>query len=155
MTISTVSLRYPRAYAGHTAWARRAAAGTLDRLGVADATLTVVLTDEAGIRTLNRQYAGNDSVTDVLSFPSAATDPQTGAHHLGDVIVAIPVAESQARAAGHDTKDEVALLVVHGVLHLLGYDHADPTDRDAMWSVQAALLDDLGAGVLMPPEEPS
>jgi probable rRNA maturation factor len=153
LTAAPVSLRYPRAYTGYAAYARRAATAALDRLGLSNVALTVVLTDEAGIRDLNLQYAEDDRVTDVLSFPSEATDPQTGVRYLGDVIVAVPVAESQAPEAGHEVRAEIDLLVVHGVLHLLGFDHADPADREAMWSIQAAILDDRPGQIPMPGEE--
>ncbi len=106
--------------------------------------LTLVLTDDARIRQLNRDYLGHDAPTDVLAFPASETDPQTGAPYLGDVLISIPRAKEQARAAHHSLQEEVQLLVVHGVLHLLGYDHANPAEKTRMWKVQAQILTRLG-----------
>jgi probable rRNA maturation factor len=112
--------------------------------------LTVVLSDDAQVRELNRKYLGIDASTDVLSFPAAETDPETGEAYLGDVIISVPQAEMQARAAGHPLESEIQLLVVHGVLHLLGHDHAEPDARASMWAVQAGVLRRLGLqGIVM------
>lgn len=114
----------------------------------ADGELTVVLTDDAQLQHLNRDYLGLDGPTDVLSFPASETDPETGARYLGDVLISIPRAKAQARAAGHPLESEVQLLVVHGVLHLLGYDHADGKQRARMWAAQAGVLQSIGlAGI--------
>lgn len=104
----------------------------------------IVLTDDEQLRELNRQYLGVDAPTDVLSFPSGETDPDTGEIYLGDVVISIPRAEAQATAAGHVLEAEVQLLVVHGVLHLLGYDHADAKGKAAMWAAQGRALKALG-----------
>jgi len=106
--------------------------------------LTLVLTDDVQIRQLNRDYLGNDAPTDVLAFPASETDPQTGAPYLGDVLISIPRAEEQARAAHHSLQEEAQVLVVHGVLHLLGYDHANPPEKTRMWKVQTQILTRLG-----------
>jgi len=112
--------------------------------------LTVVLSDDAQVRELNRKYLGIDASTDVLSFPAAETDPETGEAYLGDVIISVPQAEVQARAAGHPLESEVQLLVVHGVLHLLGHDHAESDARASMWAAQAGILRRLGLqGIVM------
>lgn len=112
--------------------------------------LTVVLSDDAQVRELNREYLGIDASTDVLSFPAAETDPETGEAYLGDVIISVPQAEVQARAAGHPLESEVQLLVVHGVLHLLGHDHAEPDAKASMWAAQAGVLKRLGLqGIVM------
>lgn len=106
--------------------------------------LSIVLTDDARLRQLNRDYLGIDAPTDVLSFPASETDPETGVSYLGDLLISIPRAEEQARSAGHPLEAEVQLLVVHGVLHLLGHDHAGPEDKVRMWAAQAQILDKLG-----------
>jgi probable rRNA maturation factor len=110
-----------------------------------DAMLSVVITDDGEIQSLNRQFRGIDAPTDVLSFADDAPDGSfvTGAGeppYLGDVVVAYPRAEEQAAAQGHSVDDELRLLIVHGVLHLLGYDHAMPKDEAAMWSRQETIL---------------
>ncbi len=109
-----------------------------------DGDLTIVLADDAQLRELNRAYLGVDEPTDVLSFPASETDPQTGAPYLGDILLSVPRAGAQARAAGHPLETEVQLLVVHGVLHLLGYDHAGPAEKSRMWKAQQEILEGIG-----------
>ena len=123
-----------------------AAAEALRGAGSADADLTIALTDDAHIQTLNRDYLGHDSPTDVLSFPAGERDPETGALYLGDVVISVPRASAQAGEAGHSLEAEVQLLVVHGVLHLLGHDHAEAEDKERMWAAQAEALERLGLG---------
>ena len=118
-----------------------------------DSDLSIVLTDEARLRELNREYLGIDAPTDVLSFPASETDPQTGTRYLGDILISVPRARSQAEAAGHPLESEIQLLVVHGVLHLLGYDHAGPDEKAHMWKVQAQILESLGLGNIQIREE--
>jgi probable rRNA maturation factor len=108
--------------------------------------LTVVLTGDDQLQELNRQYLGIDAPTDVLSFPASEIDPDSRTAYLGDVLISIPRAEAQAEAAGHPLQSEVQLLVVHGVLHLLGFDHAGTEDRARMWSVQGEVLERIGLG---------
>jgi len=106
--------------------------------------LTVFLSDDAQLHELNLEFLGVDAPTDVLSFPASETDPETGKPYLGDVIISAARAEEQARSAGHPLEAEVQLLVVHGVLHLLGYDHAEPEEKARMWALQARALETLG-----------
>ena len=94
-------------------------------------TVTVALVSDARVRALNRQYRRLDAPTDVLSFP--AGEPS----HLGDVVIATGVARRQARAAGHPLRTEVRVLALHGLLHLLGYDHE--TDNGRMATLEARL----------------
>lgn len=128
----------------------QAAAAAL-ALAAAEGDLTVVLTGAAQIQALNRDFLGIDAPTDVLSFPSGEVDPDTGALYLGDVILSLPQVQAQAAAAGHPALAEAQLLVVHGVLHLLGYDHGEPEQKAAMWAAQAAILQQIGAEVLDQP----
>jgi probable rRNA maturation factor len=118
-----------------------------------DVDLSIVLTVDEKLRELNRDYLGIDAPTDVLSFPASESDPETGARYLGDILISIPRAVKQARAAGHDLQDEVQLLVVHGVLHLLGHDHAGAEDKASMWAAQAEILERLGLGQIQIREE--
>ncbi len=106
--------------------------------------ISIVLTDDARLHHLNLEYLGVDAPTDVLSFPASETDPETGARYLGDILISIPSAEEQAKLAGHPLESEVQLLVVHGVLHLLGHDHADAKEKAKMWEVQAQILGSIG-----------
>jgi len=123
----------------------RAARFTLDlEPDSADADMTIVLTDDAQLHELNREYLGVDAPTDVLSFPAAETDPETGAQYLGDIVISIPRAMLQAQAGGHPLEAEVQLLVVHGTLHLLGHDHAEAEEKTRMWQAQAEVMSRLG-----------
>lgn len=111
------------------------------------AEVTVLLTDDARLRQLNRDFLGYDSPTDVLSFPSGeppSSAVDEGGFYLGDVAISIPTAQRQAAASGHTLAQEVQLLTVHAVLHLLGYDHADEKQGRAMWARQADVLNLLG-----------
>ena len=109
-----------------------------------DGDLTIVLTDNAQLHELNQDYLGIDAPTDVLSFPASETDPETARRYLGDILISVPRAEEQAQAAGHALESEIQLLIVHGTLHLLGYDHAGDEDKARMWKVQAEILEGLG-----------
>ena len=120
------------------------AAGAALRHQKAKGDLSIVLTSDEELQEFNRDYLGIDAATDVLSFPSSETDPETGASYLGDILVSIPRAEQQASEAGHPLEAEVQLLVVHGVLHLLGHDHAKAAEKSRMWAAQAAILASLG-----------
>src|SRR5687767_15373455 len=115
--------------------------------------LTIVITNDTRLHELNRDYLGIDAPTDVLSFPASETDPETGARYIGDILISIARAESQATAAGHPLESEVQLLVVHGVLHLLGHDHAEATEKARMWKAQAEVLERLGLGNIQIREE--
>lgn len=110
----------------------------------ADGDLTVVLTDDAQLRELNRDYLGIDTPTDVLSFPASETDPETARRYLGDILISVQRADEQAHAAGHTLEAEVQLLIVHGTLHLLGYDHAEADEKARMWKAQTEALERLG-----------
>jgi probable rRNA maturation factor len=109
-----------------------------------DVNLSVVLTDNRRLRKLNRDYLGVDAPTDVLSFPASETDPETGARYIGDILISVPYAAKGAEKAGHPLESELQLLVVHGVLHLLGHDHAKPKEKTKMWKAQAEILNLLG-----------
>ncbi len=112
-----------------------------DAVGLA---LTIVLTNDAEITTLNRQFRGVDAPTDVLSFPSDEPPMDDDEPlYVGDLIIAYPYAKAQADALKHAVADSFALLVVHGTLHLLGFDHDSDDRRAAMWAAQAAVLDAL------------
>jgi probable rRNA maturation factor len=122
-----------------------AAEQTLQHAGAeANAEATIVLSDDAHLQSLNNQFLGIDAPTDVLSFAGGDTDPDSNEPYLGDVIISLSRAEAQAAAGGHPTQDELQLLVVHGVLHLLGYDHTEKTEKVKMWAIQGEILDKLG-----------
>lgn len=133
------------------------AAATLRHAGLERAALSLVLTDDATVHTLNRDYRGVDATTDVLSF--AAQDADRGAGglqevppelaellgaQLGDVIIALPYAARQAARFGNSLDAELRLLTVHGVLHLLGYEHDTAEEEAAMWAAQEEILSGFG-----------
>lgn len=129
----------------------RAAEEILRQAGLQTAAdLSLVIADDAQLQALNRQFLGVDASTDVLSFAVDEIDPESGRRYLGDVILSYPRALSQAQAAGHSVQDELTLLVVHGVLHLLGYDHQEEADKARMWALQDTLLKRLGCSILSP-----
>ncbi len=120
------------------------------------ASLSIVLADDNRIRQLNRNYRGVDSATDVLSFP--AGDPMPGMEelplYLGDIMISVPYAQRQAAQQGHLLTEEVQLLAVHGVLHLLGHDHLLPDEKETMWQSQREILATLGLTHVVPTEDP-
>jgi probable rRNA maturation factor len=118
-----------------------------------DSELSIILTDDARLHELNLNYLGVDAPTDVLSFPASETDPETGARYIGDILISIPRAQTQADVAGHSLESEVQLLVVHGVLHLIGHDHAEAEEKTRMWKAQAEILETLGLGQIPIREE--
>ncbi len=132
------------------AWVRRIVARTLERCGVRRrAEVGVLLTDDRQVRRLNRRYRGLDRTTDVLAFAleeSAERFPggPDDAPSLGQVVVSYPRAVRQARRYGHSVQREVAFLVAHGTLHLLGYDHQRPAEEARMLAQQEAVLSSLG-----------
>ena len=118
------------------------------------AELSVLLVDEPAMTELHVRWMGEEGPTDVLSFPmDELRPPQPGGTHgerdqadsgipglLGDVVICPQVAASQARQSGHSTGDEIDLLCAHGILHLLGYDHADAAEHATMFGLQDRLL---------------
>jgi probable rRNA maturation factor len=122
---------------------------------------TVRLTDDAELHQLNRQYRDIDKPTDVLSFggagyrdgkPRAAFQPtlDDGAEYLGDIIISLERCAAQATTGGHGVDTELALLVIHGTLHLLGYDHDTPARKARMWAAQSRALGTLGIELNVP-----
>ncbi len=122
---------------------RQIADAVLLQEGQTTAEMTLVLTDDATIRELNRVFRHVDSPTDVLAFPAAGGAdfvlPPNLPPYLGDVLISYPTALAQASAQGHPVEQELTLLIVHGCLHLLGYDHETEEERQRMWARQEEL----------------
>jgi probable rRNA maturation factor len=141
---AVVSRRAPRSPALEARRVRVMAQRMLLHLGLESAELSVLLTDDASIRELNREYRGKDGPTDVLAFPLDTTDderPRTPTPLLlGDVVVSLDTAARQARARRRSLLDEVAWLLAHGLLHLVGYDHPTARAARAMDSVTKTLV---------------
>lgn len=110
------------------------------------AELSILLVDEPAMEKLHIELMDEPGATDVLSVPMdeltpGTPDKPTPQGMLGDIAVCPQVAEVQARNAGHSTQDEMLLLTTHGILHLLGYDHADPEEKEEMFGLQRELLE--------------
>ena len=112
------------------------AAASMVDADTGDAELAIMLTDDAGIRTLNQNWRGIDKPTNVLSFPAGAH----GSGHLGDIALAFGVCDEEARAQGKPLANHLRHLVIHGVLHLLGYDHQRDDEAARMESIERDLL---------------
>jgi len=125
-----------------------------------NAEIGLLITGQSHIQELNKEYLGEDRPTDVLSFSMRPGKPEVsgerkegeepvfilppdGINHLGEVIVSYPQAELQAKEHGHSVEKEMAILVIHGVLHILGYDHAEPDEEREMQRREAEILESL------------
>lgn len=162
----SVDPTYRRAIAAATL--RRWALAVLEHLALPSRTgLDIAITNDQVIRDLNRTYRGLDEATDVLAFPFTdqgapapyydAKSPSAGSAQdfvlppratlvLGEIVIAFPYAQEQAKEVGHSVRQELALLLVHGILHLLGYDHLEPEGEREMWAKTQELLAHLSAG---------
>ena len=129
-------------------WLTGIARITLEHEKVGDCQLSVVVTTDAEIHALNRRYAAEDKPTDVLAFSQEEGEEFVSApgelRHLGDVVISLETAERQASEAGYDLDAEMAHLLAHGVLHLLGYDHAAPDEEREMRQRERAVLAKAG-----------
>lgn len=110
--------------------------------------VSIVLTDDAEIQRLNREFRHVDAPTDVLSFPLLEPEetvplPPEAPVHLGDIVISLDRARAQAQEYGHSLRREIAYLTVHGLLHLLGYDHETPAEQRQMRAKEEAALFDL------------
>lgn len=136
-------MRAARGFGRHAAPLRRLAHAALDVLGEHGSELSIALVDDAEMQRLNRDFRAKDRTTDVLAF--ALREGETTAVQepglLGDVVVSVPTAERQGRERGHGLERELAELLVHGILHLLGYDHErSPAEARRMFAAQRRVL---------------
>lgn len=110
--------------------------------------LSLVITDAVKTRRLNREYRGKNKPTDVLAFSmmdgkdeeKSFVNPPDGVLHLGEVVISYPQAAQQAAELGHSTEEEVALLIIHGVLHLVGYDHEQANEEEKMRAKEKEIM---------------
>ncbi len=130
-------------------WVRKIAHEVLEAEGVVPPyEVSLVFTDSETVQKLNRDYRGVDEPTDVLAFnmlPQKETSPPfvlppDGVARLGEVIISYPQAVEQAKEQGHSVNKELALLIIHGILHLLGYDHEQPEEEAKMRAREKELL---------------
>jgi probable rRNA maturation factor len=148
MSVSLIRRRRAGARGGNGRRARRVAEVALAAEGSQERPVTLVLTDDAEIHRLNRDYRGSDRPTDVLAFALDEGGPVFPHAPLGDVVVSVERAGLQAGARRHPLDAELELLVVHGTLHLLGYDHAEPEEarrmRNRIRAIRRRIARDLG-----------
>ena len=120
-------------------------------LGSVEGDVVVLLTDDAAVHDLNGRFRDRDQPTNVLSFPAA----ESAAPHLGDLVLAFGVCAAEAGAQGKTLADHLTHLTIHGVLHLLGRDHVEDAEAEAMEAEERTLLASLGVGDPYRPHEPS
>jgi probable rRNA maturation factor len=129
---------------------RRAAEWVLRSHDVAPATgISIVITDDSEVQRLNQQFRGIDAPTDVLSFPNEPV-PGEDEPYLGDLVLALPYIQHQAEEERHTLSDEIVLAVIHGALHLLGYDHDNAERQSKMWEKQAEALHAMDVDISVP-----
>lgn len=117
--------------------------------------LVVVISDDEALRDLNQRFRGRPGPTDVLSFADDTKGPFSGGavgfpRYLGDIVISLDRARVQAEEAGGSLEDELRVLTVHGVLHLLGYDHEETGDKERMWAQQTEILQLLHVDLPLP-----
>jgi len=115
--------------------------------------LSIVIDNDSKLQELNLQFRNVNTPTDVLAFPAFEKDPETEHTYLGDVIISFPQALSQAQSSNHSVEAELQLLTVHGILHLLGYEHENGDAKGSMWNTQELVLRRLGAKINWSPDE--
>jgi len=136
---------------------RRAVRETLKQEGIPlSCEVSVTLVDDARIQELNREYMGTDAPTDVLSFPQETPEgrpplqPSGNRAALGDIVVSLETVARQADEHDAAYERELALMVAHSTLHLLGYDHAEPAERAVMWERQESVMQTLETAAALP-----
>lgn len=148
-----LSIQIEDPFAGQVSdsWLRRVASATLTTAGVASRVeLGLVIAGDSTVRELNRTYRGIDNNTDVLAFALSESPagqdqpfilPPDDIIHLGEIMISHPQATAQANSAQHPLERELALLMAHGILHLLGYDHQRPEDELEMRALEARAIE--------------
>ena len=121
-----------------------AALGVASDAPQAPVEVSLLLTDDAGVRGLNSAWRGKDKPTNVLSFPSPEQPGVPGPRHLGDIALAFETLQREARDEGKTVADHAAHLIVHGTLHLLGYDHETTGEAEIMEALEVKALKSLG-----------
>ena len=139
---TSVQKRATRSPAIETRQVRALGDHMLAALGLERAELSVLLTDDARIHELNREHRGVDRPTDVLAFPLDALDQEAriGERLLGDVVISLPTADRQAKGRKRPLIEEVRFLLAHGLLHLVGYDHATAKEKREMTAMTRRLV---------------
>jgi len=113
----------------------------LHQLKLPESEVTIVLDSNKKIKELNKMYLGKDDITDVLSFSSGEINPETGNNYLGDIVISLEKAIEQAKDKNYSIEFELLTLVIHGLLHLLDYDHLNESNAKAMFEKQDGILE--------------
>lgn len=114
--------------------------------------ISLAFIDEEEISNIYNEYFGYAQYTDVLSFNSNTIDPETGCLILGEILICFPFVEIQAKNLKNSIYSEISLLIIHGLLHLLGYDHVDESTKNEMWALQDKILKRLNISINSIPE---
>ncbi len=145
LDISSVSQEFDKIFIADI---KRAANFTIEMYAtVKPVSISILICDDGYIKNLNISYRGIDKATDVLSFPSDYMLPDSNVTFLGDIAISYPAAVIQAEKALHPIAHELVLLTVHGILHLLGYDHTTVEEEKEMWDLQRKIFDSLGYNI--------
>ena len=115
----------------------------LQQLKVSDSEVTIVFDSNKKLKELKYSYLGKDEIPDVLSFTSGEINPETGNIYLGDIVISLEKANYQAHVNNHSIELEILTLVIHGLLHLLNYDHSIESDAKTMFDKQDRILKDI------------
>lgn len=116
---------------------------TFKKLNIENKSVSVILVDENYIKEINRMYRDKDAVTDVISFAFLDSKDLEEEILLGDIYICVPRMKKQALEFGHSEKRELSFLAIHGLLHLLGYDHMNKNDEEVMFGLQEEILSEL------------
>lgn len=114
--------------------------------------VNISFVNEKEITRLNRQYRNLNEATDVLSFEAGTVDPETGKLLLGDIVICVPFVENQSEKLGNIFFNELKLMVIHGMLHLIGFDHDTIEKKSIMWNYQSKILESLQINLKNLPE---
>lgn len=114
--------------------------------------ISLAFLNESEISKIYEEYFGYAHITDVLSFSSEIIDPESGFLYLGEILICYPFVVKQAQSVENELDSEVSLLIVHGLLHLLGYDHDNESNKNKMWNMQSAILNSLDLKINKIPE---
>lgn len=145
-----IQIQSAKNYGLSEAAVRRDTAAILKALGWSSAALSLVLTDDAGIRPVHKEFLGDDTPTDVISFSQLEGEGPParwgGVPFLGDLVISIETAAREARRHGHSLRYELCFYICHGLLHFEGFDDATPSMRRRMFRIQEAVLTASGIG---------
>lgn len=113
------------------------------KIEISNKEISILITGDRQLKKLNKLYRGINKTTDVLSFLNEYSDMETGNLHLGDIAISFPTAKKQAKIQNHSVQSEIELLIIHGFLHLLGFNHESDAEKKEMWDIQNDILREL------------